>query len=499
VKKHNLLWLVVAAVLAVHATAAVAAGKAEHVVVVVWDGMRPDFLTDAFAPTLARLAREGVVFANHHSIYPTSTEVNGVALATGAFPNRNGVIANREYRPAIDPLRRIAIEDANAIARGDAACEDQYLRLATVPELLRRAGRTVAVAGTKPVARLFDRFHRAEVKLPGAAKFESPNTKLDTATTRALIGELWSNGVPAYSLLWLSDPDTTQHATWPGSDQALAAIRSVDNCLASVLAELDARGVRAKTDVFVVSDHGFSTAMQTVNMAEALQRAGFAATREFKTPPQRGDVMVVGNGGTVLLYVIGREKKLTQQLVEFLQQQEYTGVILTRDPMPGTFTLEQARLNSPDAADIVVSFRWTDENNQAGVPGLFVTDGATYGLLPVGQGRGGHSTLSPYDVRNTLVAAGPDFAAGQTNQFPSSNTDLAPTILSVLNVKPPQPMDGRLLTRNPSDKPRRQTIEAANGRWRQYLKVTEFGGAFYVDEGNRLPPVVPSETKPASP
>jgi arylsulfatase A-like enzyme len=497
-KNHNLILLVVA-VLIGSAVASVAAGKAEHVVVVVWDGMRPDFVTDAHAPTLARLGREGVVFANHHSIYPTSTEVNGVALATGAFPNRNGVTANREYRPAIDPLQRVAIEDANVIAKGDAACDDQYLRLATVPEILRRAGRAVALAGTKPVALLLDRFHRAEVKLPGTTKFESPNTKLDTATTRTLVSELWSNGVPAFSLLWLSDPDTTQHATWPGSDKALAAIKSVDDNLASVLAELGARGARAKTDVFVVSDHGFSTAMQTVNVADALREAGFAAVREFKEPPKAGDVMVVGNGGTVLLYVIGREKPLIRRLVEFLQQQDYTGVIFTREAVPGAFTLEQARLDSPDAADIVVSFRWTDEKNQAGVPGLFVTDGATYGMLPVGRGRGGHSTLSPYDVHNTLVAAGPDFPTGQTNRFPSSNTDLAPTILSILSVQPPQPMDGRVLTRAPSGKPRQQTIEAANGQWRQYLKITELEGAYYVDEGNRLCPVIHTEEKPVSP
>lgn len=497
-KKLDRLFLVVV-FLAASAIAAWAAGKAEHVLVVVWDGMRPDFVTDAHAPTLAGLARQGVVFANHHSIYPTSTEVNGVALATGAFPNRNGVLANREYRPAIDPLKRVAIEDANVIAKGDAVCGDQYLRLATVPEILRRAGRTVAMAGTKPVAVLFDRFHRDEVKTPGPAKFQSPNTDLDVATTRALRSELWSNGVPAFSLLWLSDPDATQHATWPGSDKALAAIKSVDDCLASVLAELDARGVREKTDVFVVSDHGFSTAMQIVNVADALRQAGFAATREFQQPPKRGDVMVVGNGGTVLLYVIGRERALIRRLVEFFQQQDYTGVIFTREAMPGAFTLRQARLDSPDDADIVVSLRWTDEKNQAGVAGMFVTDGATYGMLPVGQGRGGHSTLGRWDVHNTLIAAGPDFAAGQTNRLPSSNADLAPTILSILNVKAPQPMDGRVLTRNPSGQPRSRTLEAANGPWRQYLKVTEFAGGFYVDEGNRLSQMIHTEEKPVSP
>jgi arylsulfatase A-like enzyme len=466
---------------------------ADHVVLIVWDGMRPDFVNDTNTPTLAKLAREGVFFANHHSIYPTSTEVNGVVIATGAYPNRNGVVANREYRPGIDPFQRVAMEEADTIAKGDKVCGDQYLRLATVPEILQRAGRKAAIAGTKPVALLFDRFERDRVKLPNPLKFDAPNTSTDAGTARALIGELWRDGVPAFSLAWFSDPDTTQHATWPGSDKTLEAIKGADANLARVLAELDARGVRQQTDVLVVSDHGFSTAARTIDTAAALKQAGFSAVREFKEPAKTGDVMVVGNGGSVLLYVIGHDPALTRRIVEFLQRQDFTGVIFTRDPLPGTFTLAQARLDSRDAPDIVVSLRWSDEKNQAGVAGLFVSDGAAYGRMTVEGSRGGHSTLSPYDIHNTLIAAGPDFRPGQTNLFPSSNADLAPTVLSVLGVKPPQRLDGRDLTSRTLAPARSRTLVATHGSWRQYLKITECDGALYLDQGNGSSQVVHSE------
>src|SRR5213083_1256782 len=72
---------------------------AEHVVVVVWDGMRPDFITPQYTPTLYALAMRGVFFKNHHAVYVSSTEVNGAAIATGTYPNRNGILANTEYRP----------------------------------------------------------------------------------------------------------------------------------------------------------------------------------------------------------------------------------------------------------------------------------------------------------------------------------------------------------------------------------------------------------------
>src|SRR5712675_1067996 len=100
-KKLSLLFLT-ALTLSAHA--------ADHVVLVVWDGLRPDSVNTSDTPTLVRLASEGVVFANHHSVYITSTEVNGVALATGVYPTRSGVLANREYRPGINPMKSVATE-----------------------------------------------------------------------------------------------------------------------------------------------------------------------------------------------------------------------------------------------------------------------------------------------------------------------------------------------------------------------------------------------------
>ena len=61
-------------------------------------------------------------------------------------------------------------------------------------------------------------------------------------------------------------------------------------------------------------------------------------------------------------------------------------------------------------------------------------------------GKGTHATLSRFDMHNTLIAAGPDFKRGETNDLASGNVDLAPTILQILGIKPPQKMDGRILS-----------------------------------------------------
>ena len=69
-----------------------------HVVIVVWDGMRPDLVSEQNTPMLWKLAREGVTFRNHHAAYPSATMVNGTAMVTGVYPGKNGIIANHVYR-----------------------------------------------------------------------------------------------------------------------------------------------------------------------------------------------------------------------------------------------------------------------------------------------------------------------------------------------------------------------------------------------------------------
>jgi len=79
-----------------------------HVVLIVWDGMRPDFVNATNTPTLSELAKRGVFFAHNHPVYVSSTEVNGTALATGAYPEHSGIIGNREFRPNLNPTSPIA-------------------------------------------------------------------------------------------------------------------------------------------------------------------------------------------------------------------------------------------------------------------------------------------------------------------------------------------------------------------------------------------------------
>src|SRR5258706_6362319 len=116
-----------------------AAGAAKHVVMVVWDGMRPDFVNETNTPTLHALAGQGVFFQSNHCVYLSSTEVNGAALATGAYPQRNGIIGNLEFRPDVDPRRPVGTELLETIRKAEQ--QGDYLGVPTLAEILHRNGR----------------------------------------------------------------------------------------------------------------------------------------------------------------------------------------------------------------------------------------------------------------------------------------------------------------------------------------------------------------------
>src|SRR5439155_275967 len=142
-------------------------------------------------------------------------------------------------------------------------------------EIVRGAGRKAVVAGAKPVAFLPDRAagkdgHGGANVFAGSTLPKDLEATLTNRygpfpkeglthptrndwTTGAFLDPLWAEGVPDFSLLWLNEPDASQHATGPGSEASLAGIRNSDENLARVLKALEDKGATETTDVIVAS------------------------------------------------------------------------------------------------------------------------------------------------------------------------------------------------------------------------------------------------------
>lgn len=510
---NRILLLLIAALCLALPSFALAAGKASHVLVVVMDGLRPDSVTEADMPTLAALGKSGTIFANHHAVYLSSTEVNGSALATGMNPGHSGVMANREYRPDLDLLGPVDTQGEWTTWKGDQTRKNGWLLSPTLPELARAAGLKTVVAGTKGVALLWDRswnnrtadqptlFEGRTIPSsvmdkivpelgpmpPGGDSRYFANRNQDNWTVRALTGKLWADGVPSLSVLWLSEPDYAQHGSGPGSKTAKAALKSSDDCLAAVLMALEQKKVRDKTDVLVVSDHGFSTISRKVDVMDELWKKDFEVGGAFLRAPDKGNIVMVGLSGSISFYVVGHDKEAEEKLVTYIQTTDWAGVIFSRDGIEGTFKLSDVGIDTPDAPDVVVSMRWDDRLVQGGMQGTIVYDGTS-----AKRGQGTHGSLSRFDMHNTLIAAGPDFKTGFVSQLPSGNTDVAPTVAQILGLDVKIPMDGRVLGealvdgKAPEVAAKTSTLEAKRtaNRRSQYLRVTKFGDRSYYDEGN---------------
>ena len=519
---------------------------------VVWDGMRPDFVTPQYTPTLYELAQRGTFFARHHCAYVSTTEVNGTTLATGMHPEHSGIIANTEYRPDLNWLGSYGTEALEVVRRSDAVSQGHYLGSKTVAELLHESGFPTIVASAKPIGLLHDRAPRkisqaekdsvtlfrgqtlprrvldsltktrdigpfpvaegadstdsgtASVRPKRsalAASIVSSNTvaaspvssratlanAVDSWTTKALVRGLWKNGVPKYSVLWLSEPDAAQHATGVGSEAAVAALESSDDQLAALLKGLEEKDALETTDVLVVSDHGFSTISRGPDVVESLKKTRFSAAKQFQDP-EPGDILVDNLGGTAFFYVFEHEEEVIKRLVTYMQGTDFAGVIFSALPVEGTFRLSDVHLAATNGApDVVVSMRWSADRNEYGAPGL----------LPVIEGKpgqGSHGSLSRFDLHNTLIAAGPDFKKGFVSQLPSGNIDVAPTILFILGAAAPVHLDGRVLVealsgaQQESPKSDERLLEGHRDlgflSWRQFLKSISVGNAVYFEEGN---------------
>src|SRR6478736_4012143 len=206
------------------------------VIVCVWDGLRPDSISDLVTPNLARLRdHEGVNFSDHHSVYPTFTMMNAAALATGAYPEQHGFYGNTEYQPG--PVGQNA--DGKAIDFSQPVFTEDHGVLQALDGFYRARG----ARGLFAVETLF----------------ESAHTAANAYLMRVFLDYILPKFDPDLSIVWLRNPDSTEHQFGPGTPNYQDALRDQDALLGKLQARLEELGLGESTDLIVVSDHGHST------------------------------------------------------------------------------------------------------------------------------------------------------------------------------------------------------------------------------------------------
>src|SRR3954453_15042568 len=105
-RRYSGRWLaVVVASLACLTAVAAQDRQDRRLLIIVVDGLRPDYVTREAMPRLVRLGERGIVFTAHHSVVPPVSPGNRTSLGPGAYPEKPGLVGHPIYIPSVSGTR----------------------------------------------------------------------------------------------------------------------------------------------------------------------------------------------------------------------------------------------------------------------------------------------------------------------------------------------------------------------------------------------------------
>ena len=339
-----------------------------------------------------------------------------------------------------------------------------------------------------------------DAKTPGttAANVAQQGYMADVAS-KVVLPMFKTRNKPFVLVFWSRDPDGSQHNTGdslntitPGINgpTSMAGIKNADNNLAQLRKALDELGLAANTNIIVSSDHGFSTISKesktspsanisyedtpkdflpmgflAIDLAKALNLPLFdpndknarvadnahpkAGNGVLGQDPSKPDLVIATNGGSDLIYIPSKERKLAGRTIKALLEQDYVSGIFVDDGsgrFPGTLPMSQLGLKGKaitPTPSIVVNFRsWSSGCEEPTNCSVQIAD------TVLRQGQGMHGSFSRGDTLNFTAAIGPDFKSGYVDALPVSNADVGATAAKIMGLtqKPKGVLVGRVMT-----------------------------------------------------
>ncbi len=372
--------------------AGVALAGEPTVVLISLDGT-PHAAVDAeLMPALAGLAQRGALAEGLTPAFPTNTFPNHVTLATGVAPERHGIVNN----VFIDPKRGFF----------DHSGDPTWNQAEPLWSIAARHGVVSAsfywVGSEGPWRTGFGpRYWKAFDSGTGEReKVEQILAWLDLEDSRAR---------PRLVTSWFHGGDAAGHRFGPGAPEWKKALRGQDDALEQLIGGLQARGAFAWTTLIVVSDHGMARVERSVDLRAALSRAGLRAT-------------VLGAGGFSTVTALGGAEELPR-IVAVARQLGLEAYARAQAP-------PALRVANPRFGDVVV----------------LAPEGTAIASSSSSPMRGGHGYHPRHASMAALfVAAGRSVAPG-TRLAAIRSVDVAPTVLGLLGIPAPEPMEGRDLS-----------------------------------------------------
>ena len=471
-----------------------------RVLVIVIDGLRPDYVTPKIMPHLSQIKEKGFSGQNHHAVFPTSTRINAATIATGAYPGKHGIINNLLYLPEVSKDRVLHTGKIADLRLIEEMTSGRLLTTISLGEILGKQAKNLFISSSGSSGAAYLLNHRLgngaivnrdvvlpdtlvpmveKILGPSVEESEPPKTKTVSRSVDALL-KIGIDRIKAdVMIVWITEPDGTTHSKGIGAPLTLETLKFVDNEIARIFDGLERRGILQSTNIMIISDHGFSTRTGEKSMAALLIENG------LKTDKSSRDVIIAKEA----IYVNKHKKDTIPKIVRLLQKTAWIGPIFTHGQssssvkgwVPGTLSLTSIMWEHERSSDILTSGNWSHESNDFGFNGTVSLTGVA-----------GHNSTSPYDIGATFIACGPDFKSETISHVPTGNIDILPTVLNLQGISIPEVVDGRPITEaliggpSPSDVVVKSDLQVAETvvdkvKYTFTLHKSYVGGTVYVD------------------
>ncbi len=290
----------------------------KKVMLLVVDGLAPEYFQKDTAPHLFRLAQESGFYKTVLGAMPSVTNVNHACILSGKWPEETGVVGNYYYNP-------ITQEEGFIEERGFMKAKmllQEYGENHGTTAFFTVKGKVLGVYGEG--ADIGMSAQDPDQKLIRKYGLDMPPAVDSLDSTRWILEAAYrciEKDSP--DLVYCTTNDYAFHHFAPGTIEAVQQVRTVDAYMAEI-AKLE-----PQRQIYITADHGMNQKTRIVHFQNIAQKAGFSV---YCLPPLKDRYIenhIYQEGG--MLYVFLKQKQQAEAFYQFAQKEPYVQQILTKE------------------------------------------------------------------------------------------------------------------------------------------------------------------------
>ena len=369
--------------------------KQPQLLLISFDGFRADYLTKTETPNFDRLIKNGATADGLIPIFPTKTFPNHYAIATGLYPENNGLIGNNMYDPEMDA--RYSMGNREAVENPDWYLGEPIWN--TVEKAGKKAGTMFWIGSEAPIQNMRPSHWKSyDGSIPNEARID---TVLKWMTRE--------QDPVDFGTLYFSFVDSQGHRYGPDSEEVIEAIEQADELVGYLMEKLESN---ESINLMIVSDHG----MIEVSPSKKVTLDDFIDVNKIE---------IIAYSPALMFNVEGEGE---QEVFESLKKNEENFKVYLKENIPNRYHLK----NNSRVPEILMV---ADEGYTINTKQFFESRGSDY---PSGGAHGFDNANPKMDA--IFVAYGPAFNEEvKLGRF--ENIHLYEVMAKILNIEP-APNDG---------------------------------------------------------